>query len=112
MPFPDQLYVKVGGKHDILTRPFRYVYANGIIKVPRGFRTDYASIPRVFRAFITGYDKTRMPAVIHDYMYREAIETRKLADDLFLKGMKETGVGWVKRHAMYLAVRGFAKGAY
>lgn len=76
-----------------------------VVTVPIGFITDFASIPRLFRAFITGNDNTKMPAVLHDYLYRKNIGSRKDADLLFLVAMRENGVPWWKRRMAYAGVR-------
>jgi len=86
---------------------FRYREPNtsGVIDVPIGFITDFASIPRLLRPIITGNDNTKMPAVIHDYLYRKGIGGRKDADKIFLMAMGENGVPWWKRRMAYTGVR-------
>lgn len=113
MPFLDELDVRVlpGSKYLVLS-PFRYQCGDGVIRVDKGFKTDFATIPRPFRPFITGHDNTRKPAVIHDYLYRHGYGTRKGADQIFLQAMKEAGVKWFKREAIYRAVRIGAGGGW
>lgn len=44
-------------------------------------------------------------------MFRNEIPyeiSRKKADQIFLDAMKAAGVGWIKRHVMYTAVRAWA----
>lgn len=84
------------------------------IHVPVGFKTDLASIPRLFRPFFKVNGKHRYAAVVHDFLYYlkgvlpEGIElSRKKADKVFLEAMKDSGVGWFKRNSMYAAVRSF-----
>jgi hypothetical protein len=72
--------------------------------VPIGFVTDFASIPRVGRVLITGHGKDRWGAVVHDYLYSIG-HSRKGADRVFLEALEVSGVGWLKRRAMYRAVR-------
>ena len=78
--------------------------------VPIGFRTDGASIPKIFWSFVgspfTGL--YRRAALIHDYLYFSQTTTRLHADKVFLEGMKSLKVSWWKRKVMYYAVRGFA----
>lgn len=78
--------------------------AGRIITVPMGFVTDLASIPRIFRTFFTGHGKSRKPAVIHDYLY-SLYHPRKRADKIFLEALKASGMNWIGRRTMYLAVR-------
>lgn len=107
MPFSDLIVRTVpGGKYE-LVRPMVYWYpeSENTISVPATFRSDFASIPRGFRWLITGHDGTRKPAVLHDYLYKAVIGTRKGADLLFRAGMRETGVPAWKRELAYRAVR-------
>jgi len=84
-----------------------------VITVPIGFKTDFASIPRAFYTLIgppTGeYGKA---AVIHDYLYRNAIGTRKRADKIFYEAMGVLGVSAWKRKVIYWAVRIFGRGSW
>ena len=92
-----------------LTKPFEYYTQDGkdIIKVPIGFITDGASIPRIFVSITGGHwsGKFGSAAVIHDYLYSIQIFTRKKTDKIFLEAMKVLGVSWLKRKTMYYAVR-------
>ena len=75
------------------------------IIVPRGFITDFASIPRIFRWAINPNGASRWAAVIHDFGYCSQIMTRAQYDAIFLEALEVSGVGWAQRHAMYAAVR-------
>jgi len=75
--------------------------------IPVGFKTDFASIPRAARWLIPVNGKHRLAALVHDYRYQKAAIPRLGADLMFLAMMKEAGVGYVKRYAMYYAVRAF-----
>ena len=101
-PHPD-------GKRWILLSNFGYEVGDegsgNVINVHLGFHTDFASIPAPLRIFLPKWGTYGNPAVIHDYLYWEQPGTRKEADDIFLEGMKVLSVHWLKRYAMYLAVR-------
>lgn len=73
--------------------------------VPRGFVTDLASIPRLFRDLFDVNGLSREPAVLHDFLYCIQYTTRAEADALFLEALEAVGVGRAARYAMYLAVR-------
>ena len=90
----------------MVTKPFVYE-EHGIITVPPFFRTDFASIPRGLRWLVTGHNKTRKPAVIHDYLYHFGIGKRKEADQIFRTALEEEGVPRWKRNLCYWAVRAF-----
>jgi len=75
-----------------------------IIKVPTGFVTDFASVPRVFWPIIDPVGKHGKAAVIHDYCYATACYSRPRSDYIFWEGMKVLDVDEWKREVMYKAV--------
>ena len=97
------------------------------ITVPAGCITDYASIPRILWPLIPAWGQHGPAAIVHDYLYdrggrikipdpdapaHSVRNTRKRADKIFLIAMRQLGVGWLKRHVMYRAVRLFGGPAY
>jgi len=85
---------------------------NEIIAVPRGFITDLATVPKIFWFFLPPTGEYGKAAVLHDYLYANAIESKLYADNIFLEAMKVLGVGKIKRTIMYYAVRLFGNGTY
>ncbi|HFW3711885.1 TPA: DUF1353 domain-containing protein [Salmonella enterica subsp. enterica serovar 6,7:y:-] len=83
-----------------------------IISVPAGFVTDLATVPRIFWTLMPPDGKYAKAAIIHDWMYDNALRTKKEADKIFLDGMTVLGVPRWKRTIMYYAVRLFGKGMY
>ncbi|EAR0004378.1 DUF1353 domain-containing protein [Salmonella enterica subsp. diarizonae] len=83
-----------------------------VIEVPAGFVTDLATVPRVFWSVMPPDGKYAKAAIIHDYLYDNALRTKKEADLIFLDGMAVLGVPKWKRIVMYLAVRIFGRGNY
>ena len=75
------------------------------IAVPRGFITDLASIPAIFRSFYNRNGKSRKAAVIHDYLYCSQLYSRSESDDIFLEAMEACDVGRATRWSMWVAVR-------
>ena len=89
---------------------YYYKTSRGIIRVPKGFRTDYASVPKIFRNIINTYGKHGRAAVVHDWLYSSQCEinvTRAEADKIFLEIMVEWNVKKYKRILMYVLVRMF-----
>lgn len=89
-----------------------YVYRTKkyLIKVPKGFVTDYATIPKLLRGIILPYGKHSGASVIHDWLYSSSCNLdigREKADKIFLEILKEVKVNFVLRILMYLAVRKF-----
>ena len=99
-----------------LLEPFEYHVGSfpseEVIRVPAGFVTDLASVPRFLWSILPPHGRYAKAAIVHDYLYDYAIGTRKRADDIFLEGMKVLGVPKWRRYVMYWAVRMFGKGAY
>ncbi|EJO2706043.1 DUF1353 domain-containing protein [Salmonella enterica] len=85
---------------------------NDVIEVPAGFVTDLASVPRIFWVLLPPDGKYAKAAIIHDYLYDNALRTKKEADKIFLDGMTVLGVPKWKRIIMYWAVRMFGRGNY
>lgn len=83
---------------------------NIIIEVPAGLITDFSSIPSFLNVFIPKLGKYNKASVLHDQLYslvRQGKFYRAIADAIFLEAMEASGVSWVKRWSMYLAVRLF-----
>lgn len=78
----------------------------GILDIERGFRFDGASIPRFFWRLI-GHPfegSFIVPALCHDCLYASEWLDRGHADEIFLRLLKQYGVGMFKRNSMYMAV--------
>ncbi len=109
--------------------------SDDVIHVPKGFVTDFASVPQLLitligiavatAGYILGFPwlfilgvifvfvSVQLPksgsygkaAVIHDYIYQAHIRTRKEADDIFREAMGVLLVSTWKIFLMYWAVR-------
>ena len=103
-PMPD-------GKRWKLTRPFTYrigsKYSKRFVRVPTGFRTDFASIPKILRwllfLLLPFWAKYSKAPILHDWLYKThqimgKTITRKEADDIFLEAMK---VDWQHHKSRY-----------
>ena len=91
---------------------YYYQTSRGTIRVPKGFRTDYASVPKIFRNIINTYGKHGRAAVVHDWLYSSRCEvniSRAEADKIFLEIMVEWNVKKYKRLLMYYLVRIFGE---
>lgn len=95
----------------IVREPFEYHVGSypslEVIKVPVGFITDFATIPRIFWPIISPIDIHGKAAVIHDYCYEIALYPRKRCDEIFLESLEVLDVNKAKRNIMYYAVREF-----
>ncbi len=63
--------------------------------------TDLASVPRIFWTPLPPDGKYAKAAIIHDYLYDNALRTKKEADLILLDGMTVLGVPKWKRTVMY-----------
>lgn len=75
--------------------------------IPRGFKTDLASIPRLMRPIYSPaeYDSIA-PSVVHDWHYCCVKEvSRANADGIFYQGLRLQGMGMYKAFAYWVGVR-------
>lgn len=83
--------------------------------VPSGFLTDFASVPRIVQSIAPKMGKQNRAAVLHDWCYQHAPLllresgyvpiTRRDADRIFRRVMREEGVNIVRRNVFFFAVR-------
>lgn len=100
------------GRTATLYGPLIYRHPLKRLRVPEGFRTDFASIPRGLWNLIPKLDAHLLAAVLHDWLYSTALVPKPEADAIFLDAMAELGVPRWKRYSMYLAVRLFGLSAW
>ena len=84
------------------------------VTVPKGYRTDGASAPRLAFWVVAPFTIALLAALVHDLRYdpvpdidgvkRRAL-TRKEADKEFYENLKATGMSRSRRWAAYTAVR-------
>jgi len=82
----------------------------GLVIVPAGYETDFASVPRAPLAYWLFGDTAQASAVVHDFLCGEWYPTRRIswrsAADVFYEAMGYEGVpGW-RRYLMRMAVVG------
>ena len=76
-----------------------------VLIVPRGFVTDFASVPRLPFVFWLAGGKATKAAVVHDFLYRKSGVTRADADAVFAEAMKATGQAAWRRGLMWAGLR-------
>lgn len=99
----------------VLTRPLVYESdtVGARITVPKGFRTDFASVPRLPLAYLLfGGDIGDAAATVHDFIYSRAMFDRKTCDAVFREALKAEGVPAWKAGAMWFGVRLFGGAHY
>lgn len=87
---------------------FVYESPRMMLRIPKGFTTDFGSIPRFFWRVLSPTDRhLGKPAVVHDYLYRNPwfdID-RAGADYELREAMKCLGAPWWKHTMVYRGVR-------
>ena len=94
----------------ILLEEYVYEINRYLIRVPKSFITDGASVPHSLQWLYNPFGKYIKAAVIHDYLYSCYNNTginRTLADKIFKHIMKETGVDDRTVRRFYNAVKYF-----
>ena len=110
--FLSPLVVRDDGGTFVLMQTLSYEseVLGGVLLVPAGFPTDFASIPRGLWNILPPVGKYDAGAVCHDKLYRDgafdgkAID-RGTADRALREAMEVCGVGRVQRWLIYSGVR-------
>lgn len=98
-----------------LVEPFEFWLTDSpddVIRVPAGYVTDLASVPRLLWSVFPPHGRYAKAAIIHDWMYENGIRTKKEADRIFLDAMKVLNVPACQCGLMYCAVRLFGTGNF
>jgi len=95
-----------------LTEDFTVKINGTTYLVPKGFVSDGASVPRIFWSIIPRDGVYTPAAVMHDWLYKAGVMSKKDADIIFYKIMRECEVPLWKRRAMYCAVKWFGGWAW
>lgn len=98
----------------IVRAPLIWATEKETIEVPAGFETDLASIPRMARGW-RGFEPTglsRLPAVLHDWLYASGARPRMEADRLLYEALRAETVPELIARTYYRAVRIGGAGAW
>lgn len=77
--------------------------------VPTGFRTDFASVPRLPFAYAWAGNTAHAPSALHDWACRTGACPRPRADELFAEAMESIGMPPWRIGLMYRAVSGYTR---
>ena len=111
MPFADDsVTVRTASDNTwVVVEPVVYRGRTDVFEVPRGFETDFATVPRVVVWLIPRFGRYTRPAILHDWLVTEGIDrgqvTPREADGIFRRSMRELGVPVVRRWLMWTGVR-------
>lgn len=126
MPVDKPLFKPSG----VLNKPFKlaedlvFVLSNGTtMYVPKGYLTDFASVPKILQLFTSVVDNDASAFIIHDYLYNFAgyytskkfyqldgeegwvYVTRAFADNEMRFHMKKYGATKLRQWLYYIGVR-------
>ncbi len=107
MPFlsGDVILKQVTDTHFDLLEGLAYAGREQTFHVPAGFRTDLASVPRIFFWLFPSYGAYTKAAILHDYLCETKLVSRADADGLFRRTMRELEVPFLRRWMMWAGVR-------
>ncbi len=80
--------------------------------VPKDVEFNGASVPKWLQWLIPRDGSLLYASFIHDWMYRNAIDTKQIADKLFYHVAINTGVNKVLAYLAYIGVKYVGKGKY
>jgi hypothetical protein len=95
------------GDYWYLTQKMTWVSGEQFIETPKGFVTDFASVPRPLWHLLPKWGGYGVASVIHDYLYWSQHIQRRDADLWLLKTAEEMGVGRFHARVIWGAVRLF-----
>ena len=113
--FTEPLHVEFleSGDKAKLLKEFSYYTDEGVTyTVPVGFITDFATTPQWAQSVVPKIGVYTKATILHDYWYKEAINTKKWADKEFLKACLILGTPKWKAYLMYVGVSLFGRGGY
>jgi hypothetical protein len=124
--FKEPLVVKLlDGKKWELDKSFYFYLTEDMMKranvsqkdfiIPKGFKTDFASVPKVLRPFLKFSDIYNPSSVLHDYLYTYGSKhgiSRESADKIFYEALLVAGISKAKAKLFYWSVRMFGRNRY
>jgi hypothetical protein len=106
---------KAGDNTWVLLRALLYVGRHGKYRVPVGYRTDFASVPRLLWVLFPQSGRWDPAAVVHDWLITNGLLgeveiTSAQVDAEFRRALEAVNVGFVRRWLMWTGVRWAAVG--
>ncbi len=101
----------IHGNYFVVETPLVVNLNGSLVIVPKGYKTDLASIPHWAWSFVAPTDgDTVLPSILHDYLYdHPGVWNRKQVDDVFYCFLLKEGVSDGIASQLYLAVRLFGE---
>ncbi len=106
--FPNLLQVELQPDRKTwrLLAPFSYLDpGHGLVTVPSGFISDFASVPRLPLTYALLGAYGHAAAVLHDWLYSTTALSRAEADCVFFNALRSSGIARWRAWLMYAGVR-------
>lgn len=106
-----ELVPEASGRTWTLNEDFWYITDSGLrIEVPKGFKTDFASIPRILWRLFPPFGTYLRASIIHDFLYAENRAgrgrfSRELVDNIFYEASLDGGTSSFVGHILWMGVR-------
>lgn len=100
------------GHWSLLASDYSYTIAGETIFIPRGFVTDFASVPRKLQSVLGSHGRYSRAAIIHDFLYWAQPCTRQQSDNIMRLVMRNSGVPDWQILAVFKSVDWFGKIAW
>lgn len=105
-PNPLQVELQPDRKQWRLLAPFSYLDPDhGLIEVPAGEVTDFASVPRLPLTFALLGQYGHAAAALHDHLYATGWLPRAAADRVLLNALRSSGIARWRAWLMWVGVR-------
>jgi hypothetical protein len=102
------LYTEAQAHHKEMYLPITVTLSTGItLTIPAGFRTDLATVPRIFWGIVSPSGRHDLAVIVHDYLLTEGW-ARSKADKELLHFLRLTRVHPLKSYTMYSLVRAYS----
>jgi hypothetical protein len=102
-----------GGKWKLLRPIVHYTHDGNVLFIPKGFVTDFATVPQFLWALFPPLGEDKLAFVVHDYLYTvgHSEQDRLYADIEMQHTQKSLGASTLRYTLMFWGVRLFG-GAY
>lgn len=93
------------GENWYLLNDFKISIDGEEITVPKGFVTDFASIPPPISWWLPKWELYGQAAIVHDFLYWDQHCKQEQADQILLIAMRDDKVDFFSRNTIYTGVR-------
>lgn len=102
--FTGDIKVKhVDGRMWEILSPIEYIDDKYYFIIPKGFKTDFATIPYFLRWFVQPTGNHTYPAILHDYMWLHTSLKKSEVNKIFYNNLLQFGVKPWKAWLMWKA---------